>query len=45
MHTAIEKEKKGEESVVRRRFLLFPHHIKILFLFVTLISERGVRMK
>jgi len=46
MHTTIEKEKKrSEESDVRKRFLLLPHHIKMLFLFVGLISERGLRRK
>jgi len=46
MHTTIEKEKKkSEESDVRKRFLLFPHYNKILFLSLRLISERGVRRK
>jgi hypothetical protein len=45
MHTTIEREKKSEESDVRKRFLLLPHHIKILFLFVRLISERRARRR
>jgi len=45
MHTTIEKKKKERGIRCEEKVLLFPHHIKILFLFVRLISERGLRRK
>jgi hypothetical protein len=45
MHTTTEREKKSEESDVRKMFLFLPYHFKILVLFVRLISERSVRRR